>query len=142
MAGTRMPWGPGTKLCKQGHGASLGWHRAPQIGNKSLVFWISPWVLGAAPHQGKSRRPRAAFAGCSVSPVPWPRTCGMAFATSLIYILSVTQVSGRKQSGSQLAVKALLFTRLEGTAAKATAAQGHRKTKFTAKNTGSYTWKK
>lgn len=43
----------------------------------------------------------------------------MAFAISLIYILSVTQVSGRKQSGSQ-------FTRVEGTAAPA--AQGHRKT--------------
>lgn len=64
----------------------------------------------------------------------------MAFAISLIYILSVTQVSGRKQSGSQLAVKVLLFIRVEGAAT--TAAQGHRKTKFTAKNTGSYTWKK
>jgi len=34
------------------------------------------------------------------------------------------------------AVKVLLFTHA------ATAAQGHRKTKFTAKNTSSYTWKK
>lgn len=36
----------------------------------------------------------------------------MAFDISLIYILSVTQVSGRKQSGYQFAVKALLFTHL------------------------------
>lgn len=100
----------GTRLCTQGCGASLGQHRAPQAGNKSLAF--SDLTLGAAPHHGKNGRPCAAFPGCSVSPVPWPRTCDMAFDILLIYILSVTQVSGRKQSGYQFAVRALLFTHL------------------------------
>lgn len=62
----------------------------------------------------------------------------MAFAISLNYILSITQVLGRKQV--LLAVEVLLFTHMEGTTT--TAAQGHQKTKFTAKNTSSYTWKK
>lgn len=77
-----------------------------------------------------------------MNPVPWPRTCDTAFAISLNYILSVTQVSGRKQPGSQLAVKALLFTHVEGTTTTTKSAQGHWKTRFTAKNTSSYARKK
>lgn len=56
----------------------------------------------------------------------------MAFAISLIYILSSTRVSGRQQPGSQLAKKH--YSHVES--------PGQQKPKFTAKNISSYTWKK
>lgn len=100
------------------HGTKHSEQRVEQVWNSTELarlginpwFSGSSWVLWAAPHQGKSRWPHAAFAGCSISILPWPGTCGMEFAISLICVLSVTQVPGKKQSGAQSALKAQLST--------------------------------
>lgn len=94
----------GTRLCTQGCGASLGQHRAPQDGNKSLAFSDLALGSGGCPPPGKERAASCSISRVQRQPCPLAKGCGMAFAISFIYILSVTQVSERKQS--------LLFTHL------------------------------